>query len=161
VADRILATAPSNVAAAGIELQIVNNSGASLTDLLISYDIVRLSAVSTFNELPGYSLFFSLDNGGTWTNVSALNPTASGSSGVLVPNSIGVTAVSNHLFSLGGAWVPGSTLRLRWIDDNADQTSPDQIIGLNNLVIVPAPSTLCLALAGAGLLRRRRADRAC
>jgi hypothetical protein len=160
LSDRILATSPTGNGAAGIELQLVNNSGVMLSMLDISYDIVRLSAVSNPNELPGYHLFYSLDSGDTWVNVAALDPTLSGPGGVIVPNSIGVTSIVRAPISLNGTWNPGQNLYLRWIDDNADQTSPDQIIGLNNVnIAIPEPSFYCLLAAGlpaAWMLFRRR-----
>jgi hypothetical protein len=158
--DRILATAPTGNAAAGIELQLLNNSGNALRDLMISYDIVRLNAVATANELPGYQLFYSQDAGNTWTKVLGLTPTLAGTTGVVVPNTIGVTNVSNFGFSLARSWGAGQDLYLRWIDDNADQTSPDQIIGLNNLSVaaaVPEPFTIVgTLLGGAAALRMRK-----
>jgi hypothetical protein len=161
-ADRILATSPTGNAGAGIELQLVNNSDAIVELLDMSYDIVRLSAAPTVNELPGYQLFYSQDQGDTWTNVAGLNPTLAGSSGVVVPNTIGVTSINNFIVSLFQPWHVGQSLYFRWIDDNADQTSPDQIIGLNNVSIsaaaVPEPTTIVgtLTAASAILLRRRR-----
>ena len=43
---------------------------------------------------------------------------------------------------------------LRWVDDNAAQSSPDQIIGLNNVSVtaVPEPGSLAMLLAGMGVL---------
>jgi hypothetical protein len=158
--DRILATSPTGNAAAGIELQLRNNSGSALQNLFISYDIARLNAPATANELPGYQLFYSQDAGDTWTKILGLTPTLAGTTGVVVPNTIGVTNVSNFGFSLARSWGAGQDLYLRWIDDNADQTSPDQIIGLNNLSVaaaVPEPFTIVgTLLGGAAALRMRK-----
>lgn len=156
-ADRVLATSPTTVSGAGLQLTLTNNTGASFSQLSLSYDTVRFTAVSTANELPGYELFYSL-NGTSWTNIAALNPTISS-----VPNTVGVTSVSNATVTLSAAVSNGSTFYLRWVDDNAQQTSPDQIIGLNNVVVaaVPEPESYALMLAGLGLMgfiaRRRRA----
>lgn len=154
--DRVLATSPTTPAAgAAIQAAISNASGSDFPAgfiFNISFDTVRYNAPSAANELPGYWLFWSLDNGTTWNNVSSLNPTIS-----TVPNTVGVTSVTNASISFSADWTAGSTLRLRWVDDNAAQTSPDQIIGLNNVNFVPAPGAG--ALLGAGLLlsvRRRR-----
>lgn len=133
--DRVIVTAPTTVAGVAIQWQVTNTSATSITAVRIGYDIRRYTAASSINELPGYWLFYSLDNGTTWTNVSALNPTESGASAVLVPNSIGVTTVSPTDFSLSSGWAPGSALLLRWVDDNAVITSPDQIIGLDNVTL--------------------------
>ena len=153
--DRLLATAPTTVSGGAIELTLSNETGASLDQLFISYDTRRFTAVGTANQLPGYWLFYSV-NGGNWMNVSALNPTLTE-----VPNTVGVTSVANSLITLDTPVAASQILALRWVDDNAQQTSPDQIIGLNNVSVsaVPEPAAGLLALAGLGLLLGVRARR--
>jgi hypothetical protein len=149
--DRALGTSPTGVSACQLELGLTNNTGASVNTLNIAYDIRRFSTTAVNNsgyvganigleELPGYWLFYSLDNGTSWANVSDLNPTKTGPGGVIVPNSVGVTNVPSTSFTLGSAWANGSTLLLRWFDDNAQSPSPDQLVGLDNVAIsVPEP----------------------
>ncbi len=146
--DRVLATSPTGVSGVAIQLQLTNNSGAAVSALQAGYEIRRYLAVATANELPGYWLFYSLDNGTTWTNVSALNPTLGGA-GVQVPNTVGVTTVPFSIITLASAWAAGSALLLRWVDDNAVATSPDQIVGLDNVSIaavtgIGTPPTVAL-----------------
>ncbi len=135
--DREIATAPTSVSGMAIQWQLSNTGASIITALRIGYDIRRYTAPATANELPGYQLFYSLNNGTTWTGVPALNPTISGS-GVQVPNSAGVTTVAPTDFTLSSGWAPATTLLLRWVDDNAVATSPDQIIGLDNVTLLPA-----------------------
>lgn len=135
LADRVIATAPTSIAGVAIQVQLRNNSGNAVNSISIGYDIRRYLAVATANELPGYWLFYSLDGGTTWTNVDALNPTVAGPVGVIVPNTVGVTSVPITTFSLAGTWANGADLLLRWVDDNAVATSPDQIVGLDNVSI--------------------------
>lgn len=157
-ADRVLATSPTSISGSALQLTLTNNTGYSFSSLLVSYDTVRFTTVTSGKEeeLPGYWLFSSLD-GTNWTNVSALNPTLA-----TVPNSKGVTSVSNATFSLGSTVAAGGSLYLRWVDDNGIPTSPDQIIGLNNVSIaasVPEPETYALMMAGlgfVGFMARRR-----
>ncbi len=137
-ADRVLATSPTGVAGVAIQLQLTNSTGTPLSTLKIGYDIRRFTAAGTANELPGYWLFYSLDSGATWTNVAALNPALSGG-GVLVPNTVGVTVVPVTTIALSGSWASGTDLLLRWVDDNAAATSPDQIIGLDNVSVIAPP----------------------
>ena len=69
--DRSLATAPTGNAASVLELQLRNNTGSALTALAASYDIRRFTVgASGADELPGYWLFYSLDGGTTFTNVT-------------------------------------------------------------------------------------------
>jgi len=135
--DRVIATAPTSVSGMAIQWQLSNTGASIITALRIGYDIRRYTAPASANELPGYQLFYSLDNGTTWTGVPALNPTISGV-GVQVPNSVGVTTVAPTDFTLSSGWAPAGTLLLRWVDDNAVATSPDQIIGLDNVTLLPA-----------------------
>ncbi len=134
--DRALGTSPSAAKGVALQLTLTNTSGIVLNSLQISYDIRRLTASTADNELPGYRLFYSLNGGTTWTNVAPLNPTLSGSSGVVVPNTEGITSVPATNFSLSGPWASGAALLLRWVDDNAGQSSPNQVIGLDNITVV-------------------------
>ena len=159
-ADRVLATSPTTVTGSALQLTLSNDTGVAISELVLGYDTRRFNTVSTAEELPGYQLFYSL-NGSTWTNVSALNPGIAD-----VPNSIGVTTVSNAHVTLSASVAAGANVYLRWVDDNGKPTSPDQIIGLNNVSVaavmpaVPEPQSLVLALAGLGALGLvRRASR--
>jgi len=130
-ANRVLVSSPTGVAGMAFQLLLTNGTGATIDALKISYDTLRYTAVGTANELPGYRLFFSLNGGTTWTNASTLNPSITS-----VPNTTGTSITALTTISLGSNWNAGSQLRLRWVDDNADQTSPDQIVGLDNVSIV-------------------------
>ncbi len=175
--DRGIATAPTGIAGSVIQLTITNNSGVALTSLLASYDVRRYqvgadNATRTpgagipegSEELPGYWLLYSLDNGVNFTAVNSLIPVGAGPSvNPIVPNTLGVTSVVAAPIVFGGALNPGSNLILRWVDDNAIDPSPDQIIGLDNVRLsaaIPEPSTLVMSsvvlLAGGRIIRRRQ-----
>lgn len=128
--DRSLGTSPTSGQGVVLQLSLTNPTGSPLSALRIGYDIRRFTAPASDNELPGYWLFYSLDNGTTWNNIATLNPTLAN-----VPNTTGVTTVPAATFGLASPWSAGATLLFRWVDDNATQTSPDQIVGLDNLSI--------------------------
>jgi hypothetical protein len=178
--DRGIATAPTGIAGSAIELQLTNGTLSPLSTLNLSYDLRRYqigadNATRTpgagipegSEELPGYWLFYSLDNGATYTAVNSLIPVGAGpSSQPIVPNTVGLTSVSNASVALSGAWNPGSNLFLRWIDDNAIDPSPDEIIGLDNVVVaVPEPTSLgvvlILAFLARGCVLRARSFKLC
>lgn len=165
--DRGIATAPTGIAGSAIQLQLSNGTGAAQNTVTLSYDIRRYQAGADAagrsppagipegsDELPGYWLFYSLDNGANFTAVDSLIPVGAGpSSQPIVPNAVGITSVSNASFGLSGPWNPGSNLVLRWFDDNAIDPSPDEIIGIDNVRLsVPEPSIAALAFAGAVFL---------
>ncbi len=133
--DRALGTSPNTAKGTALQLTLNNTSGVPLNSVRLGYSIRRFAAGSANNELPGYQVFYSLDNGTTWTNVAALNPTLSGPDGVIVPNTTGVTTVSPTTVSFTSTWASNATLLLRWVDDNAAQSAPDQVIGLDNVVV--------------------------
>ncbi len=130
-ADRCLGTSPTTGAGVALQLSLTNTTGVSITSIDVSYDTRRFTAPSTVNDLPGYWLFYSLDGGTTWNNVATLNPTLTD-----VPNSTGTTTMPATTVSFGPAWANNAILLLRWMDDNATQTSPDQVFGLDNVSIV-------------------------
>jgi hypothetical protein len=168
--DRGIATAPTGVAGSIIELQLTNGTLSPISALTVSYDLRRYQAGADnatrtpgagipegSEELPGYWLFYSLDNGATYTAVNSLIPVGAGpSSQPIVPNTVGLTNVSNASFPLSGNWNVGSNLLLRWVDDNAIDPSPDEIIGIDNVsVAVPEPSSLAAILVLSLLLPGR------
>ncbi|MBX7210827.1 MAG: metallophosphoesterase [Verrucomicrobiaceae bacterium] len=131
-ADRALGSSPTSGQGVIWQLALVNNSGSAVGTIRLGYDIRRFTASTTANQLPGYWLFVSTDGGSTWSNVGALNPALS-SAAVNVPNTTGITSVSNAVIPLPSPWTTGATLLLRWVDDNAAETSPDQVLGIDNV----------------------------
>ncbi len=131
--DRVLVSSPTSTAGMAFQLLLSNGTGAAIDALRISFDTVRYTTASTVNELPGYWVFYSLNGGTTWTNVPQLNGSIT-----TVPNTTGTSVTPSTLVELNSNWNPGSQLLIRWVDDNASQTSPDQIVGLNNVTILKA-----------------------
>jgi hypothetical protein len=162
--NRSLGTSPSGNAGMVLQAVIANNTGSAITDISVDYDVLVQSVTTNNNnytannyvgieELPGYWLWYSLDNGATYTNVAALD-----ANGHTWANAIGTVHESQADVALGGTWNAGSNLTLRWFDDNAQGPSPDQKLGLDNVVIgtVPEPATMGLLIfGGLGLLARR------
>ncbi len=148
-ANRMLGSAPTSLGGMAFQVELTNISAAAISNLNISYDIQRFTAPTNVNDLPGYWLFYSVDSGATWSNVSTLNPVVSGGT-INVPNTVGVTNVPPTVVNLASPWTVGGTLRLRWVDDNAQASSPDQIFGLDNVSITlpqPAPTVALTAPA--------------
>src|SRR5262249_35649527 len=103
-------------------------------------DTRRFTVAGTTNELPGYGLFYSTDAGVTWTEATAFRPSIS-----TVPNTAGVSTFGPANITLGSAVANGSEIQLPRGDDNAQQSSPNQLIGLDNVsvsILTPAFSSL-------------------
>jgi hypothetical protein len=142
--DRALTTSPTGVAGAVLELVLTNNTGGPVTTLSVAYDIRRFQIGSGgADELPGYWLFYSLDGGTTYTNVSPLNP-----DGKLVPNSVGVTHIPPTRITLTAPLADGESINFCWVDDNGVPSSPDEIIGLDNVSITIPSKAVSLAASG-------------
>ncbi len=133
--NRALGSSPTSGAGIALQLELTNTGTQAVSAVSMAYDIRRFTTAAA-NHLPGLRLFYSLDEGFSWTNVAALDPTIAGPGGIIVPATLGVTAVPATEITLGSPWYVGGTLRFRWVDDNAVATSPDQISGLDNLAVV-------------------------
>ena len=140
--DRALGTSPTSGAGNILQLRLVNNTGASFNTVQIAYNIRRFATSSASESLPGYFLFASVNNGSTWTALTALNPTAT-----TVPNTNGTSNFSQQI-TLSAAVENGAELRLRWVDDNSASASPDQRIGLDNISISTVNPGVCGVPAG-------------
>ena len=136
-ANRALGTSPTNGAGNILQLRLTNNSGAAFNVIQVNYDIRRFANSSASESLPGYYLFASVNGGSTWTALTSLNPTAT-----TVPNTTGTSSFSQQI-TLASAIANGSELRLRWVDDNSTSASPDQRIGLDNVIITVVNPGVC------------------
>ncbi|NPV04890.1 MAG: hypothetical protein HPY67_09180 [Syntrophaceae bacterium] len=160
--NRVISSSPDTNAGAAFQLELTNNTASALNRITVSYDIVKfhngwdnsLSSEPSVETLPGYQLFysFSLAPNATWYNVSALNPTSANipQNGTLGSLDYNVYSITNAVINLNSAWNVGTNLYLRWVDDNAIGLRPDQIIGIDNVVITPIPGAVWLL--GSGLL---------
>ena len=138
--NRLLGTSPSGNRGGLLQLSLNNDSGAAITTVKLSYDMVTMTPPPDA-ELPGYSFYY-LD-GSTWTPFPSLNLTDTGT----------VSAVITYANPVAN----GGTLEFRWFDDNSSATSPDAMIAIDNVLIVPEPATLGLLAVGAlALISRRR-----
>ncbi len=135
-----MAGGPTGVAGSVLELVLSNDSGSDVTALAISYDIRSFQVgAGGADELPGFWLFYSLDGGVTYTNVSDLNPD-SNSVPNIAPNvthiPMDLTGSPTYVIDLSATpLTAGSLINFCWVDDNGIASSPDQIIGLDNVAI--------------------------
>ena len=174
--NRALATSPTGDDGLALQLTLTNTTGSAVSNINMSYNIKTFyagnlqssltSGLPNNEELPGYQLFYSV-NGGAFTNVAAFNPVASNvanpngqpviqvgtpsASGTNGPVFYTVTNVSGNI-TLAQAVAAGSTLTFRWVDDNAVNISPDQVIGLDDVNITPTPIPAAAWLLGSGLM---------
>lgn len=150
--DRAIGTAGTSVAATMVQYSLTNTTGAVLTNLIMSYSTEVVTVRTAANELPGYFVFYSTTGtAGPWTAASELNTVVSNT------DPIGMVYLTTGSIDLSATPVAaGGSLLLRWVDDNADQSSPDALYGIDNVAIVPEPAALGLLAVPAMLLGRRR-----
>ena len=174
--NRALSTSSTGNDGIALQLNLTNNTGSAINSLNISYNIKKYtdgalqssltSGLPNNEELPGYQLFYSI-NGGAYTNVAQFNPVASNvanpnnqpvipvgtvvANGANPPVDYTVTNVSGTV-TLAQAAAAGQTLTFRWVDDNAVNISPDQVIGLDDVNITPTPIPAAAWLFGSGLM---------
>lgn len=150
--DRAIGTAGTSVGATMVQYSLTNTTDAALANLVVSYQTEVVTVRTTANELPGYYFFYSTTGAaGPWTAVSGLNTVVSNT------DPIGTVYSTSGLIDLSASPVAaGGAVLLRWVDDNADQTSPDALYGIDNVTIVPEPVALGVLAVPAMLLGRRR-----
>jgi hypothetical protein len=148
--NRLLGTSPTATRGSIIQFSLTNSFGRPITNVTLSYDMQTMAAgvlkagfaPGSVDELPGYSFFFL--NGSTWTHVSSLDRTTSGT--------------ASGVFTFTTPVAAGGVMQFRWFDDNAYAYSPDTMYAVDNISItVPEPATLSLLALGAlALVSRRR-----
>ena len=159
--DRVLSTSPTGITGNALQLSLTNNTGSALSSVAISYDIVKFydgnkqssleSGYPVGEETAGLSVVLQpgqhhLDQclgaqsgqRRRW-HPSVYSAGTVNNNGVTGPVDYNVTSISNASLTFASAWGVGPTLKLRWVDDNAINISPDQIIGLNNVRIAAVP----------------------
>ena len=152
--DRALGTSGTGVAGMALQVSLTNDTAAAMPTLAISYDTTVLSIAAQQggpDELLGYRFFYSLTGPtGTWISAAALDTVTS------IMDAAFTNYTTAATISLASSLAPGQSILLRWVDDNAQQSSPDQMIAIDNVSVVPAPGAAALLGLGGLLISRRR-----
>ncbi len=147
--NRMLATAPTTIAACVVQLTLRNDTGAAVSGLNVAYDCRVITALQN-NELPGYRVFVSVNGAaGPFTSVGTLDavPTTG--------DAVGATITRSASIVLPAPVAPGANVTLRFVDDNAIQSSPDQVVAVDNVTISAAVLTsgaCCLTAGGCAIV---------
>lgn len=146
--DRALGTLLSTALSSTIGAAFTNNTGSTVTELIISYtgEQWRLGATDREDRLNfQYSLDATSLTTGNWTNLIQLDfiaPVTSGSTGALDGNiSSNRTLISHTITGLN--ITDGSTFWIRWIDVNA--SGSDDGLGVDDFNLTPTLSGVATA----------------
>jgi hypothetical protein len=138
--NRLLGTSATATRGTILQLSLNNYTASAITTARVTYDMKNMTA-ATADELPGYSFYY-LD-GSTWTHLGSLDLASDGT--------------ASALFNYTTPVAVGGNMEFRWFDDNAASFSPDTMIAIDNVTVVPEPTVLSLLAVGAlALIARRR-----
>jgi hypothetical protein len=130
------------------ELEVTNDSGATVSFWNIGFDSYFFN-----DEARGNSLVLSYStDGSSFTQVAGSSFTSPETA-----DALGWTVGVNYSGSISASVPSGGSLFLRWIGDDSVGSGTRDEFAIDNVTIVPEPSSALLGgLALLGLLRRRR-----
>jgi hypothetical protein len=154
--DGFVGTTPTVVAGNLLIAHLTNQTGRTLTELQISYDLgIQNGNVDTVEEVfAGHRVYWSLTG-----EIESWNPIDNFGYRGVAGNPATQTEVQSLTAPLG-AWPTGTEAYILWLDDNS-ATNPDALYTIDNVSFtgVPEPATGLLVLSAAGVfggLRRGR-----
>ena len=141
-------------------LQLVNNTGFTLTEFNLAYTGEQWRLIVSDNNDRydfSYQLFSAgtgtLDTSAGWINADALDfvaprTTTTGSNTGIDGNAAGNFATVSGTVT-GFSWAPGQELWLRWTDPNASNLQR-AVLGIDDVsfTAIPEPSMIAMALSG-------------
>ncbi len=116
-----LVTQPTGVPAAVLKATLRNTSGATLTDITVSYNFI-VAVAGVTDEAPGHRVFYST--------------TGLPDSWQLLPSLSGLTASAAVSAGITLNWLDNTDIYLLWLDDN-NQTGADGAFAIDNFAVVP------------------------
>jgi hypothetical protein len=125
-----LQTRPTGSDYAILMVTLQNNSGASQTQLTISYDWNQGNNIPVNEDIPGHRVFFSLDgSAGSWVLIPELSTYNNSSTAQSLAATLNL-----------GTWAQGSLMYIIWIDDNGPGGLTDPMEGgytIDNFTAIP------------------------
>lgn len=124
----------TSVGATVLLATLQNDSGASVSSVVISYEYAAMVAADStiVEEIPGQRVYYSTSGSpGSWTRIDELSTWPVGT----FTNNVSATV------NIAGGWAPASPLYIIWLDDNgsASDTAPTREGGytMDNFSVAP------------------------
>ena len=122
--------------------KFVNNTGTNATQVNLSYLFTITGVGVAEDAVKGTRAYYSLSGAvGAWTNLAALNTTASANGSSIVTTNVALN------------WTNGGNLYLLWVDDNANAQGDDSANQIDNFTLQVAagiPLTLACRVTAPG-----------
>ncbi len=132
-----VSTSPTGVAGNLLMARLQNDTTSGITELDLTYELGLANAsVDTLEDVTaGHTLFYNLTgNAGDWIYLESKGFLGSAASPPVSPQP------QNLRITLTTPWLPGTLLRLAWLDDNS-AANPDGLYTIDNVRLTLPPAT--------------------
>jgi hypothetical protein len=141
----------TNTVAGWIATNIVNSTGNTLDSFTVTYDgeqWFRHSNTSTNTMVTEYGFGNTFGGVSTWTALGAnfTSPTVGAATGVYLDGNAAANRTANITATISTPWSSGSTLWIRFIENN--DTGNDHGLALDNFRFTAVPEPTSMALVG-------------